>query len=437
MSKFFISTAVALSPKEAAAARCDVVASGFPVLYREDGTVEHEATLFLASRCLGGGSVLHLRVDKSTAATVAYRLRDFLEFMVARNIKTEQLSIDALYAYAATMANVVSPHTGEIYSQHTIARRISIALQFAGWLADRGAIPRIEAEGIRSAQCARRPFSWGSGSTRHFRRSVRATLLPTPQIDHEPRILSEAEAKSLLSALAAVPDEISSKAAAIRRRNVLMAKLSLCAGLRRSEVCGLDLATIMAVVPKSDDRALCAITLTRTKNSVRRKVLISTALVKELLEFVRTDRQVLHPQGNKLNLQDPIFPSARSRKHCVRLTPKAFASVISDAAMRAGIVTMTTKASPNGMTKTIKRAGMSTHDLRHTYAVWSYLLLRAQGDTNPWLFVQAQLGHRSAETTLNIYLRAVRIFETQVSDAIANYVHELESLLTGATDEQV
>jgi len=438
MGRFSISLAVPLSTREAADAGCEIVASGFPVLYRkDDGGVEHEATLFLASRCLGGGSVRYLRVDQSTAITIAYRLRDFLEFTAARRISFEKISMETLYGYASTMANIVSPHTGEMYSQNTISRRIAIALQFAGWLVERGLIPKATADDLRVAQCARSPFVWGSGSARHVRRTIRTTLLPTAQIDHEPYILSEANARSLLASLGGTPSGNSAKTAAIRRRNVLMAKVSLCVGLRRSEVCGLDLATIVSVVPDEDARAMCVVTLTRTKNSVRRKVLVSSALIKELLQFIAFDRKALHSQGAQLNMQDPLFPSARSKRRCVRLTPKAFAWVISNGAMRAGLTTTETKHWPNGTITTVKKPAFSTHDLRHTYAVWSYLLLRAQGDTNPWLFVQAQLGHRSAETTMNVYLRAVRIFETQVSDAIATYVRELESMLTGATDESL
>ena len=101
MGRFSISLAVPLSTREAADAGCEIVASGFPVLYRkDDGGVEHEATLFLASRCLGGGSVRYLRVDQSTAITIAYRLRDFLEFTAARRISFEKISMETLYGYA-------------------------------------------------------------------------------------------------------------------------------------------------------------------------------------------------------------------------------------------------------------------------------------------------------------------------------------------------
>jgi integrase len=120
------------------------------------------------------------------------------------------------------------------------------------------------------------------------------------------------------------------------------------------------------------------------------------------------------------------------------MSPQNFGLVIRAAAKNVGLVRVATKLDATGKVgKALEVAALSTHDLRHTYAVWTYLLLRTQGDTNPWLFIQAQLGHRSAETTLNTYLRAVRMFENEISEIFADLVRSLGEMLEGGSDDEV
>ena len=56
------------------------------------------------------------------------------------------------------------------------------------------------------------------------------------------------------------------------------------------------------------------------------------------------------------------------------------------------------------------------HDLRHTYAVWTYYILKENGEAEPWLYIQAQLGHEDLSTTQDTYLKATGDFEASVSD---------------------
>ena len=54
------------------------------------------------------------------------------------------------------------------------------------------------------------------------------------------------------------------------------------------------------------------------------------------------------------------------------------------------------------------------HDLRHTYAVWSYHILKSLGDPEPWKSIQIQLGHKHIDTTINTYLKYVSLLDEKV-----------------------
>jgi len=60
----------------------------------------------------------------------------------------------------------------------------------------------------------------------------------------------------------------------------------------------------------------------------------------------------------------------------------------------------------------------SFHSFRHTFAVNYYYARKRSGDQEPWKAVQAILGHKSMQTTMDIYLRSVMADEAELSDAL-------------------
>lgn len=115
------------------------------------------------------------------------------------------------------------------------------------------------------------------------------------------------------------------------------------------------------------------------------------------------------------------------------MCPQNLSLIIRQGAERAGLVRRRTLGRHDADTSRRKEfvADLSTHDLRHTYAVWTYLILKAGGDPNPWIFIQSQLGHRSSETTISVYLRMSIMFENSLGQSLADYVKSL----TDAVDD--
>ena len=419
-------------------AGCSVLPEGFPFLLSEKtGEVEHLPTSYLARCCLPGGFGEVLIVSKLTALKVAYDLKDFAEYLHAANIEYSAINLQTLYSYAGTMANRISPYTQETYSHLTIGKRTTLAVSFSTWLGKRGI---ISPQALTEILTMSRRGEYSEHPVRHrarVRGAIRPTLLPTAYKLHDPHILNDEDARALLRALkgSSEPGGDNITKNAVLARNALMAKLCLCGGLRREEVCKLERSSIASIVITGRDTGrLHAVPLTHTKNNVKRKVLLAGSLIQELQNFCDTHREALCARGCKgrCGLGGPIFPAAGAdrKKRCAPMSAQNFGLIVRCAAKACGLTAIATKRDSKG--NVIRQAtvpAMSVHDLRHTYAVWTYLLLRKQGDTNPWLFIQAQLGHRSSETTINTYLRAVRMLENELTDAYASYLEALTTLL--------
>jgi integrase/recombinase XerC len=444
MPNFSIQIARPVSREAAIKAGCGVLPAGFPFLIDcRTGQIEHEPTVFLRKRCLGGGSYEHLVVSVRTALCRAYDLKDFVEYLRATKTAYTAVSADVLYGYAATMAGKISLHTGEQYSHLTITRRVWTAIEFCCWLGRQEAISFSQMDGIERLRRGR--ASLARNHKTRFSGGTSPTLLPTQFKQHEPRILDDGEARRLLRALAG-KEEASNKNAdsnvvahAIGRRNLLMAKVALSAGLRREEVCLLERGKIEGVVIETQNRALHPIVVSYTKNNSPRKVLMPSSLIKELQEFCRTERAAIcgaHCKG-RCGMTGALFPSTgrMSSERCAPMCPQNLGLIVRNAAMKAGIVRTVYPAKSSQRARKEVVADVSVHDLRHSYAVWTYLILRSQGDTNPWLYVQAQLGHRSSETTINTYLRMARIFENAIAQTIADYALQLSAAFDERKDD--
>ena len=88
--------------------------------------------------------------------------------------------------------------------------------------------------------------------------------------------------------------------------------------------------------------------------------------------------------------------------------------MVREACLTLGLVQIVEKTDPEtGKKFMYKRPRHSIHDLRHTYAVLTYHAERANGNAEPWKKIQAQLGHRNLQTTIDTYLSHVEIFTEQ------------------------
>lgn len=94
------------------------------------------------------------------------------------------------------------------------------------------------------------------------------------------------------------------------------------------------------------------------------------------------------------------------------MSERRYQQIVEETCISAGLVTLSTVQDPRtGQERTIKTHKHTVHDLRHTYAVWTYWAERRRGNREPWKKIQAQLGHANLSTTIDIYLSVVEIFD--------------------------
>lgn len=174
--------------------------------------------------------------------------------------------------------------------------------------------------------------------------------------------------------------------------------IALTAGLRRMEVCGLDVEQILALDPEpAEPNRPHIMRLRVTKGGRPRNAELPGWLVEELHAYVRGERSV----GGEVT-EGPLFVNhlhAR-RSPLERLTPATLSFDFRNA-MRARDLRRRNVAFRYG-TGTSERLH-SFHDLRHTCACLVYL---THADTaDPWVLVQSRLGHKLLKTTTDVYLR--------------------------------
>lgn len=163
--------------------------------------------------------------------------------------------------------------------------------------------------------------------------------------------------------------------------------------------------------------------VTATKGSKPRTVDLPVWLVSELLAYIDGERAASLKQGSirRQRSHKGLFvnPLHSSGAIGVHTSKRSLQEEFEKGVRNAGLVVTVAKMDPDtGDMYFREMPKFSCHDLRHTYAVWTYYARRRNGDSEPWLYIQAKLGHESVNTTMKIYLRVMKEFEAKISDGV-------------------
>jgi integrase len=314
-------------------------------------------------------------------------------------------------AYADGLARLVSPRTGEFLAEGTIAQRRTHVVEFYRWANARGEV-RIDARNLASVEAS----AGGSPAA--------------PQ----PRGFTYEEWGRLRTSIGPLPsapayDPCTPEKAPCRDR--LMCELAVHTGMRRHEICALTVYQIRALEAKLPPEAAGqefsakGLWLTVVKGGPRRArdAIVPVWLIRELLLYAdgseRSRAAQVCARKNRGREPAELFLNHAWARHnpgkpfsAKRLTAR-FAELL----VHAGFVE---RPNPSGTSvekvSATERPTHSVHDLRHTAAVWRYMVERENGNPDPWKPVQVMLGHAHKETTIKIYLQITNTFEAEVSD---------------------
>jgi len=362
-------------------------------------------------------------------------LLDFANFLDAHELEIRDITVDTLQDYVFSHSEVPSSATGRPFAAETISRRLSTAKAFAIWASGRGFLDERLSTSLQLIQIP-------------IQRDELAHLGPQSTValddaidepkklcdDEHVQVLSLEDSRQLLDELGSLPrewrhcqpGEVSSPV-----KNRLMAELSLATGLRRTEVCRLELRQVTRVVvdPEVPLRQY-TLSIVR-KGGQRKKFFVPGWMVFSLQQYAIGERRDAIESARRLSstFEEPpcLFVNGLDarRNRGGALNPKSLDRIFSTAQARLGMLSLTGRDSGKlGQ----ELARYRFHDLRHTYAIWTYLARKAAGDSEPWIFISRQLGHRNLSTTIRIYLNPAKAAEATASTAFYRELRELERM---------
>jgi len=396
---------------------------GFPLLVDlSNGIVCEPALLFLYYRHVKSKAKKPVH---NTLYAYADDLKEWFRHLEEFQLAWNEVSDDDLTAFMKVMRATISPETGRPYATRTVNRRTSTVISFYRW-ATRSIFKEIFNEAV-----------WESlENIAHRRRDFTLALEADEQ--HHVSLIQPHAARKIIAIAGVSPSEIASgdyldrikekgrrlsTAEFESCRNRLAIEISLQTGLRISEVCALRKDTFHGIgiqFPMPD--TLTIKISVNGKGGKKRKVDFSGVLLNEIAAYIAGERAgiILYKE-----IKDPtallLNPISAGKKAGARTTVRTLERAFNDACKKAGLSRPVEVCTFN---KEGQVAGSKTdicplfvfHDLRHSFAIWTYYARKKNGDAEPWLYIQQQLGHSSLETTLNTYLAAAQDFEADVTD---------------------
>jgi integrase len=223
-------------------------------------------------------------------------------------------------------------------------------------------------------------------------------------------------------------------------RDRLMCEIAIHTGMRRHEICALTIYQIWSLEPRLPEEeagqefAAKGLWLTVVKGGAKRArdAVFPVWLIRELLRYIdgaeREKAAEIYAKNHRGRKPSALFLNHAWSRHAPGevFSEKRLTARFTEIVVKAGFVERVERTDPStGEMRTTERPTHSIHDLRHTAAVWRYMVERKLGNPDPWKPVQVMLGHAQKETTTRTYLRITNTFEAEVSDAALRYFREI------------
>lgn len=368
----------------------DGIPAGFPILLDAQMSIIEPAFGYLLELATIPGRSHAVE----TLRTYSEHLHDWFDGLEQSELDWRLADEGTIAAYRNRMLATPSPHTGRPYARSTVNDRVRTICRFYSWAYRRGLIEAL-------------PFDYVEVSLRSARRQGMLAHL-----DHRPatvmaNILTVAEAERLPRPLRV--DQLQSLFRHLSPPYDLIAEWALATGMRRKELCGLQLNQVPDVAHLDiDDDPLVGIALTITKGNRPRTVYPPLRLIDRTHWYIGEQRATLvRRRGTDPGYRPPSALFLNSNGDPV--SRARFSAAFRAAFQAAGLIG-------------------SGHWLRHTFAMSMLVRLQKQAattpDLNPLKIVQVLLGHASIQTTA-IYLRCVELHADTLAESLAYLYGEL------------
>lgn len=375
-----------------------------------------------------------------TSRAVAFDLRDWFDYLshvswlnpvtqTREQGKPWNVAGESDYiAWRDALHEVVSPQTNRLLASRTIARRQGTVERFytyaitQGWYTDEFVRTKLKKGRVASSTHELSYFPSGGAITDD---GAKSAYRERAEFSEPLRPLTSKEWHQLQLALGPLP---SNREDDLRpSRNRLACELSISTGLRVDEVANLTefqlrslhQAWLLADEEERED-GFFAMRVVKTKRLKARDVLVPGYLIPELMLYLDEEREFSIKVGLErakkrgLKVKRPISLFVNEALPTQHAAKPVAATSLSWAFNRACLKADITHAVEKIDIETNERyrenlARHSFHDLRHTFAVWTYHWMKAKGNAEPWKEIQVLLGHANLAVTLDTYLKVVEV----------------------------
>lgn len=380
------------------------LSEGGAYIYRIDTqTIVREVALFLYDEYhLKLGSVL-------TQVNVSNSIWQWLEFNAAAGLDWKEADIQLLLDYRDLMMTTLSPRTGRPYASGTVSARMISVIMLYRYLQS----SKILLSDIAGIQSNETGLCWSGGA--QFSRkgqSFRKSKGYIPKEDGRLRIAPFSR-KHLQSILNAIGPRASLKEQS-DSRDRLIVDFGWAVGLRNSEITGLRTSQFINLHPDpnfpGDNQRLEVL----GKRKKRRVVAVPNWLVLDAQAYIKGERtEALLRSRDGVDSEYLLVSSKKSRFPGRKISTRRTLQIVEAACLLVGQVETVSRNVPGRGNVYTEKATHCVHDLRHTYAVMTYHAEVSQGNREPWKKIQAQLGHKNLQTTIDTYLHYVSVFDLE------------------------
>jgi integrase len=344
----------------------------------------------------------------NTLRNNAYALAYWINFCDAANIDCEHADVEELIDYRTVLQSTESTQTGRIRTASTVAQYLGAVVDFYDHKFRRGTYNGT----IRKSDAPRPSRTLDNDALAHIHRGPRMKYLKSPVPIKNPQfgtMIKPLSIPSLRRLLEAIGPTASDAAPEASVRNRLIADWAWAVGLRISEILHLQHLQFRKIKPRENAPWAHVPIEVLGKGNKRRRVAVPNWLINDTQLYIDRQRSSCVKASKFHSDFDALFVGdIDSPRPGYPIGPRRVEAIFSKTFLEIGcckVVEVHEETSSSKALRTIPTHCF--HDLRHTYAVLTYHAEVQQGNAEPWKKIQAQLGHASMTTTVDVYLQYV------------------------------
>lgn len=396
---------------------------GFPILVDELTSQICQPALFhLQHSCLSNSR----NFVWNTANAYSQDLLDWMRYSSAARFSWSQATWSDLSDYVQYLEKLEVPQTGNSYSEATIARRLVPILGMYACEPNRAGIDFNNLpEGSLFEKRNVADFLDDRRKELRARRDEHYADSPPPEVS---RVLQPHQAQAILSDLGPEPSSLSYQRSDASSVYHLAVDIGLNTGFRLFEIANLKLTQFAHLLDLQIQPAKFYRIFIRRKGGKVKPVRLHGYLIQKIVNYIKGERASI-----KALCSEYLLVNSQGSFVGRRISRRALQRRFTDACIRTGAHVPDARGCSTYSDCTAKlRSAFTFHDLRHTFAVWSYWALKEAGETEPWKTIQEQLGHEDVKVTMGTYLAATTALESVVSD---EYVNRLNAIASNQSEE--